>query len=68
MNFKDLFSSFKPSFDPVPVTEKIRGGLAATAGILLMGLALRFLRQAGYPLIPVSLLGGGGSFAVCSAA
>lgn len=51
MNFKDLFSSFKPSFDPVPLTEKIRGGLAATAGILLMGLALRFLPQAGYPLI-----------------
>ncbi len=51
MNFKDLFSSFKPSFDPVPLTEKIRGGLAATAGILLMGLALRFLPQVGYPLI-----------------
>jgi CBS domain-containing membrane protein len=51
MNFKDLFPSLKPSFDPVPLTEKIRAGLAATAGILLMGLALRFLPQAGYPLI-----------------
>ncbi len=51
MNFKDLISSFKPSFDPVPLSEKIRAGVAATAGILLMGLALRFLPQAGYPLI-----------------
>jgi CBS domain-containing membrane protein len=51
MNYKDLFSSLKPSFDPVPLTEKIRAGLAATAGILLIGLALRFLPLAGYPLI-----------------
>jgi CBS domain-containing membrane protein len=51
MSFKDLISSFKPSFDPIPLTEKIRAGLAATAGILLMGLALRYLPQTGYPLI-----------------
>ncbi|MGA7748821.1 MAG: HPP family protein [Gallionella sp.] len=51
MNLKDLISSFKPSFDPVPITEKIRGALAATAGILMMGWALRFLPQADYPLI-----------------
>ena len=51
MNFKDLISSLKPGFDPVPFAEKIRAGLAATAGILLMGLALRFLPRAGYPLI-----------------
>lgn len=51
MNLKNLFSAFKPSFDPVPITEKIRAGLAATAGIFLMGSVLRLLPQAGYPLI-----------------
>lgn len=51
MNFKDFISSLKPSFDPVPLSEKIRAALAAMTGILLMGLALRFLPQAGYPLI-----------------
>jgi CBS domain-containing membrane protein len=51
MKFKDLYILFKPSFDPVPLAEKIRAGLAATAGILLLGLALRFFPQSGYPLI-----------------
>jgi len=51
MNFKALLASFKPSFDPVPLPEKIRTGLAALAGILFMGLALRYLSQPGYPLI-----------------
>jgi CBS domain-containing membrane protein len=51
MNFKDFYASLKPSFDPVPLAEKIRAALAATAAILLMGLAFRFLPQAGYPLV-----------------
>lgn len=51
MEFKELLPLLKPSFDPVPLAEKIRAGLAATAGILLMGLAIRFLPQIGYPLI-----------------
>ena len=51
MNLKNLFVAFKPSFDPVPLSEKIRAGLAATAGIFLLGSALRLLPQAGYPLI-----------------
>ena len=51
MSFKDLIASFKPDFDPIPLTEKIRAGLAATVGILLLGLALRFLPQINYPLI-----------------
>ncbi len=51
MNLKEFISSLKPSFDPVPLSEKIRASLAATAGILLLGLAFRFLPQAGYPLI-----------------
>lgn len=51
MNLKELFLSHKPSFDPVPLAEKIRAGLAALTGILLMGLALHFLPQIGYPPI-----------------
>jgi CBS domain-containing membrane protein len=51
MNLKELLSTFKPGFDPVPLTEKIRAGLAALAGILLMGWALHFLPQIDYPLI-----------------
>jgi CBS domain-containing membrane protein len=51
MNIKDLLSSLKPGFDPVPLAEKIRAGLAALAGICLMGWALHFLPQFGYPLI-----------------
>ena len=51
MNFKALLASFTPSFDPVPLPEKIRTGLAALAGTLLLGLALRYLSQPGYPLI-----------------
>ncbi|MGO8755660.1 MAG: HPP family protein [Gallionellaceae bacterium] len=50
MNFRKWFASFKPGFDPVLLGEKIRSGLAALAGVLLLGLALRFLPQAGYPL------------------
>jgi CBS domain-containing membrane protein len=60
MNFNDLISSFKPSFDPVPLPEKIRAGLAALAGILLMGWALRYL-PSGYPLI---MLGSSAAAAV----
>ncbi len=51
MGVKEFLVSFKPGFDPVSVTEKIRSGLAALTGILLLGLALRFWPQHGYPLI-----------------
>jgi CBS domain-containing membrane protein len=51
MSFKDLISSFKPSFDPVPLGEKVRAALGAMVAILLTGLAFRFLPQAGFPLI-----------------
>lgn len=43
MSFQDLLISFKPNFDPVPLTEKIRSGLAAFTGILLLGSAIRYL-------------------------
>ncbi len=51
MDVREFLASFKPGFDPVPVTEKIRSGLAALAGILLLGLALHFWPPHGYPLI-----------------
>jgi CBS domain-containing membrane protein len=60
MNFNDLISSFKPGFDPVPLSEKIRAGLAALTGILLMGWALRYL-PTGIPLI---ILGSSAAAAV----
>ncbi len=50
MSINKWVASFKPGFDPVPLTEKIRSSLAALTGILLLGLALRFLPQVGYPL------------------
>lgn len=52
---KRLFSS-RPGFDPIPLTEKIRSGLLAFAGILLLGLALRFLSLPDFPLaVPASM-------------
>jgi CBS domain-containing membrane protein len=50
MSLKNWFVSFRPGFDPIPLTEKIRSAVAATAGVLLMGWALRFLPQIVYPL------------------
>ncbi|HTN94330.1 MAG TPA: HPP family protein [Gallionella sp.] len=61
MNLADLLSSLKPSFDPVPLAEKIRAGLAALAGILLTGLALHFLPRIGFPL---TMLASSGAAAV----
>ncbi len=51
MDYREFFASFKPGFDPVPIPEKIRSGLAALTGILILGMALHFLPQHGYPLI-----------------
>ncbi len=50
MGYQEWFASFKPGFDPVPVREKLRSSMAAFAGILLLGVALQLLSQAGYPL------------------
>ncbi len=50
MSLDSWIESFKPGYDPILLTEKIRSGLAVTAGILLMGIALRFLPHVGYPL------------------
>lgn len=49
MTLKNWFTSFRPGFDPVPLAEKFRSGLAAFAGILLLGLALQVLPHTGYP-------------------
>lgn len=43
MSFQDWLASFKPGFDPVPFNEKLRSGLAAFTGILLLGFSLRYL-------------------------
>lgn len=51
MKLHDLLSSLKPGFDPVPFNEKLKAGLAATAGILLLGWSLLVLPKFGYPLI-----------------
>ena len=40
---REWLQSFKPGFDAVPVGEKLRSGLAAFTGILLLGTALRLL-------------------------
>jgi len=51
MNFQDFLASFKPGFDPVPINEKIRSGVAAFMGMLLLGFALHLLPgTAGYHL------------------
>lgn len=51
MNPQDLFALFKPSFDPVSLSEKVRSGFAAFTGILLLGFALHYLPdEAGYHL------------------
>jgi CBS domain-containing membrane protein len=50
MDFREFFASFKPGFDPIPLTEKFRSGFAALIGILLLGSALHFLPHPGYPL------------------
>ena len=51
MNFKEFALSFKTHTAPVPFPEKIRSGLAAGFGILLLGIALKFLPQPNYPLV-----------------
>ncbi|BBJ24413.1 HPP family protein [Candidatus Nitrotoga sp. AM1P] len=51
MNFKEFILSFKAHTAPVPFTEKIRSGLAAGIGILLLGVALKYLPQPNYPLV-----------------
>jgi CBS domain-containing membrane protein len=54
MNFQDWLASFKPGFDPVPFNEKLRSGLAALIGMLLLGMTLRWLPHAGDPLITLA--------------
>ncbi len=51
MGFREFFASFTPAFDPTPLSEKVRSGLAAFTGILLLGAALHVLPHVGYPLI-----------------
>src|SRR5271169_6463965 len=50
MNFKERLAAFKPGFDAIPLAEKFRSAAAALAGTLLLGWALHFLPEVGYPL------------------
>ncbi len=51
MGFREFFASFTPAFDPTPLSEKLRSGLAAFTGILLLGAVLHVLPHVGYPLV-----------------
>ena len=49
MNIKELFSSFKVTVAPIPLSEKIRNGLIGGLAILLLGLALKHFPLSDYP-------------------
>ncbi|MEI8010258.1 MAG: HPP family protein [Candidatus Nitrotoga sp.] len=51
MNIKELFSSFKVTVAPIPLSEKIRNGLIGGLAILLLGLALKHFPLSDYPLV-----------------
>lgn len=50
MGFREFWSSFKPGADVTPFSEKVRSSVAAFAGMLFLGLAIRYLPGPGYPL------------------
>lgn len=54
MDIKEFLASFKPGFDPVPISEKLRSGLIALVSVLLLGFALHALSNGGFPLIMLS--------------
>ena len=51
MSLNNWFASFRPGFDPVPLTEKFRSAAAAMFSVLLLGEVLRFMPDGGHPLI-----------------
>jgi CBS domain-containing membrane protein len=51
MNLKALFASFRPTFDPVSLTEKFRSSVAAMFSMLLLGEILHLLPDGGQPMI-----------------
>lgn len=51
MNIKELLNDFKPDPDFVTLGEKVKSGLAAAAGIFLLGMALKFFPQLHYPTV-----------------
>lgn len=57
MALKEFIASFKPGFDPVPLSEKIRSALAVTVGLLLTGLCVHWVPQAGYPMVLLVSMG-----------
>ena len=51
MNLKNVYASFRPSFDPVSLTEKFRSSVGAMFSMLLLGEVLHFLPDGGHPLL-----------------
>lgn len=51
MNIKIMCDACKLKPDLVTLTEKIKSGLAATAGVFLLGFALQYLPELHYPTI-----------------
>ena len=51
MEIKDAVRSLLPHIAPVPLTEKMRSGLAGGTAIFLLALALKYLPQDTYPLL-----------------
>ena len=54
MDIKSFLLSFKPHRSQTSVAEKIRSGSSGGIAILLLMLALRYLPQAGFPLLIVA--------------
>jgi CBS domain-containing membrane protein len=50
MKVRELLSSFRPGADVTPLAEKLRSSGAALAGMALLGLAIRYLPSAPYPM------------------
>lgn len=51
MSLDNWLGSFKPGFNPIPFSEKLRSSLAAMVSVLLMGEVLHFVPDGGHPLI-----------------
>ena len=51
MSLVDLLASFKPSFDPVSLSEKFRSAFAALLGIFLLGKLVHWVPDGGHPFM-----------------
>lgn len=51
MNIKDIVRLFMPHIAPIPISEKIRSGIAGGAAIFMLAVALKYLPEGTYPLL-----------------